>query len=94
MSLIRRLPKRGFTSKFKIEYQVVNLEGLNRAEAGSNLNPETMQELGLIRKLNVRVKILARGKLEKKLTVKAHKFSKAAEEAITAAGGTVELING
>lgn len=92
MPLIRRIPKRGFTSKFKIVYQVVNMAGLNKCEDKATITPVEMAKLGLIRRLNVPIKILGDGKLTKQITIKAHKFSKSAQEQIVALGGKVEKI--
>ncbi|MGD6893086.1 50S ribosomal protein L15 [Bacillus toyonensis] len=90
--LFRRLPKRGFTNINRKEFTVVNLSTLNRFEDGTEVTPELLLETGVISKLNDGVKILASGAVEKKLTVKAHKFSSSAKEAIEAAGGSVEVI--
>lgn len=90
--LFRRLPKRGFTNINRKDYSIVNVELLNRFEDGSTVTPETLKEVGLVTKELSGVKILGDGQLEKKLTVKAAKFSKSAEEAITAAGGSIEVI--
>ncbi len=92
MPLYRRLPKRGFTNIFATNYSEINIETLNRFEDGAEVSPELLKELGIIKKLNDGLKVLGRGELEKKLTVKAHKFSKTAVEKIEAAGGKVEVI--
>lgn len=92
MPLIRRVPKRGFTNPTRKEYALVNIETLNRFEAGTEVTPELLLETRVIRKLNSGVKILGQGKLENKLTVKAHKFSASAKEAIESAGGNIEVI--
>jgi large subunit ribosomal protein L15 len=92
MPLIRRIPKRGFTSKFKTEYQIVNLQTLNKCEENSIVTPKEMLSLGFIHKLHVPVKILGKGKLTKKISIKAEKFSKTAQKAIEALGGKIELI--
>ena len=92
MPLWRRLPKRGFKNVNRVEYAVVNVEDLNRFKEGTVVNPALLHEAGLIGKELCGVKVLGRGKLEVKLTVQAAKFSKAAEEAIKAAGGTAEVI--
>ncbi|MFH1063038.1 MAG: 50S ribosomal protein L15 [Candidatus Omnitrophota bacterium] len=92
MPLIRRIPKRGFTSKFKTEYQIINLQTLNKCEENSTVTSKELLSLGLIHKLHLPVKILGKGKLTKKINVKAEKFSKTAQEAIEALGGKVELI--
>lgn len=90
--LFRRLPKRGFTNINRKEFAIVNLSTLNRFEDGTEVTPELLLETGVISKLNDGVKVLASGAVEKKLTVKAHKFSSSAKEAIEAAGGSVEAI--
>lgn len=90
--LFQRLPKRGFTNINRKEYAIVNVETLNRFEDNAEVTPETLIEAGIVRNKNLDVKILGNGKLEKKLTVKAHKFSTAAVEAIEAAGGNTEVI--
>ncbi len=90
--LARRLPKRGFTNPTRVEYAVVNLDALNRFEEGTEVTPELLLETGVISKLKDGVKVLGNGKLETKLTIKAHKFSASAKEAIEAAGGSAEVI--
>ena len=91
--LFRRFPKRGFSNAdFKKEYTIVNVVDLNRFEEDSEITAETLKEAGLIDKVKSGLKILGDGDLEKALTVKAHKFSKAAIEKIEAAGGKVEVI--
>lgn len=90
--LFRRLPKRGFNNVNRKEYATVNVETLNRFEDGTEITPELLLELGIIKKELSGIKVLGAGNLEKKLNVKANKFSKSAEQAITAAGGTVEVI--
>ncbi|WLR50980.1 50S ribosomal protein L15 [Bacillus tianshenii] len=92
MPLFQRLPKRGFTNISRKEYAVVNLETLNRFEDGTEVTPGLLLETGVVSKLKAGVKVLGKGKLEKKLTVKAHKFSSSAKEAIEAAGGTTEVV--
>lgn len=92
MPLYRRIPKRGFTNIWKKDIVFVNVEDLNKFDEGSEITPEVLIEKNLIRKKNDGVKILGNGKLEKKLTVKANKFSKSAIEKIEAAGGKVEVI--
>jgi large subunit ribosomal protein L15 len=90
--LYRRLPKRGFTNFARKEYAIVNLDALNRFADGTEVTPELLIETGVVSNERAGIKILAKGTLEKKLTVKAHKFSSAAKEAIEAAGGTTEVI--
>ncbi|WHY86476.1 50S ribosomal protein L15 [Neobacillus novalis] len=89
--LFRRLPKRGFTNVNRKEFAIVNLDTLNRFEDGTEVTPELLIETGVVSNEKAGIKILANGTLEKKLTVKAHKFSSAAKEAIEAAGGTTEV---
>lgn len=92
MPLFRRLPKRGFNNIFAKQFSIVNLDKLNVFEDGTEVTPEILLEKRIIRKLNDGVKILGNGNIEKKLTVKAMKFSKVAVEKIEAAGGKVEVI--
>lgn len=90
--LMVRLPKRGFTNINRKDYAVVNLDALNRFEDGTEVTPELLIETGVVSNEKAGIKILANGNVEKKLSVKAHKFSSAAKEAIEAAGGTTEVI--
>lgn len=90
--LFRRLPKRGFNNVNRKEYAVVNVESLNRFEDGATVNPAALVEAGLVKNEKDGIKVLGNGQLERKLTVQAAKFSKSAEEAITNAGGSVEVI--
>lgn len=90
--LFRRLPKRGFNNITRKEYAVVNVESLNRFEDGATVNPAALVEAGLVKNEKDGIKVLGNGQLERKLTVQAAKFSKSAEEAITNAGGSVEVI--
>ena len=90
--LFRRLPKRGFTNINRKEFAIVNLDTLNRFEEGTEVTPELLIEVGIVSNEKSGIKILAKGNIEKKLTVKAHKFSSAAKEAIEAAGGNTEVI--
>jgi len=92
MSLLRRLPKVGFNSKWPVKYQVVNCESLNRFEDGTTITPELLKSRDLIRSLIQPIKILSVGDLKKKLTVQAHRFSRQAADKITKAGGTVEIL--
>jgi len=90
--LYRRLPKFGFTNGSRVEYAIVNVDQLNVFEDGSEVNPTVLVERGLVKKELNGIKVLGNGKLTKKLTVKANKFSKSAEKAIVDAGGSVEVI--
>jgi large subunit ribosomal protein L15 len=93
MPLQRRLPKRGFTPLVKKVYALVNLRDLQEHfETGSVVDLEALGRAGLIKNLHDGVKILADGDIDKVLNVKAHRFSKAAMEKITAAGGTAEVL--
>ena len=91
MPLHRRLPKRGFNNIFRKEYAVINVGALDKL-AGDAFDPETLRNLGVVKKLQDGLKILAGGDLTRRITVKAHLFSAAAEQKIQAAGGTVEKI--
>jgi large subunit ribosomal protein L15 len=88
--LFKKLPfRRGFTNPFRIEYQPVNLDDLQKLDEGSEVTPELLKEKGVLRSIRKPVKILASGELTKKLSVTAHRFSLAAKERIEAAGGSV-----
>ncbi|MGE3176160.1 MAG: 50S ribosomal protein L15 [Vicinamibacterales bacterium] len=92
MPLHRRVPKRGFTNPFRIEYEVVNLDTLAAVfQEGTVVTPELLAERGLTAGRGP-VKVLARGEAGRNLTVKAHKFSGKAAEKIAAAGGSTELL--
>ena len=90
--LFRRLPKFGFYNGGRVEYAIVNLESLNKFEDGTVVTPALLVESGLVKKELDGVKILGKGKLTKKLTVQANKFSKSAAEAIAKLGGVAEVI--
>lgn len=90
--LYRRLPKRGFTNPNRKEYAVINVEDLNRFEEGTVVTPELLKEKGVVKNLKDGLKVLGDGDLKVKLTVKAHKFSRTAEEKIAAAGGATEVL--
>jgi len=92
MPLHRRLPKRGFSSPFPKTYAVVNVETLNAFSAGDTVTPELLSGAGIVRAVRDRVKILGDGELKVALTVRAHKFSKSAQEKITRAGGKTEIL--
>jgi large subunit ribosomal protein L15 len=94
MPLHRRVPKRGFTNIFRVEYAIVNLDTLAEVfEAGSAVTPELLRERGLVREAHAPIKVLGRGECNKKLTVRAHKFSDSAVKKIAAAGGASEVIS-
>ncbi|KYG89965.1 50S ribosomal protein L15 [Metasolibacillus sp. FSL H7-0170] len=90
--LFRRLPKRGFTNINRKEYAIVNLDALNRFEDGAEVTTALLVETGIVSNEKAGIKVLGNGTLTKKLTVKAHKFSASAKEAIENAGGTTEVI--
>ena len=93
MPLHRRVPKRGFYNEFRTEYAVVNLDTLaERFDADTVVTPELLRERGLINSTRQPIKVLARGDVSKKLTVRAHKFSGKAAEKIAAAGGKAEVV--
>jgi large subunit ribosomal protein L15 len=92
MPLHQRIPKRGFTSKFKKQFSEVNIVDLNRFEEGTTVTPQLLQEIGMVKQVRDGIKILGNGELTVKLDVHANRFSKGAEEKIKAAGGSVEVI--
>lgn len=92
MPLWRRLPKRGFKNVNSKKYAVINVNDLNKFDEGTVVSPALLKESGLVGKEFDGVKILGNGKLSKKLTVQANKFSASAKEAITSVGGVVEVI--
>ena len=90
--LFQRLPKRGFTNINRKDYAIVNLDTLNRFEEGTEVTPEMLLETGVISNAKSGIKILGNGTLDKKMTVKANKFSASAKEAIEKAGGQTEVV--
>ena len=91
--LFRRLPKRGFSNaQFKKVYAVINLSDLNKFEEGAVITPELLKEMGLIKQQLDGIKVLGNGTLEKKLHVRAHKFSNTATAKIEKLGGKAEVI--
>ncbi len=93
MPLVRRIPKRGFTNNFKKQYTTLNVEELSVFEEGTVITAEFLKEIGFISKIQADgLKILGDGELDKKLTVKASRFTKSAQEKIVAAGGVAEEI--
>ena len=92
MSLLRRLPKVGFNSKWPAKYQIVNCESLNRFDNGTTVTPELLKSHHLIRSLLQPIKVLSVGEVTKKLTVQAHRFSKLAADKISKAGGATEVL--
>ena len=93
MSLLRRLPKVGFNSKWPARYQIVNCESLNRFEEGTTVTLKLLKSHHLIKSLLRPVKVLSVGEVTRKLTVQAHYFSKEALEKLTKAGGTPEILS-
>ena len=92
MPLTMRLPKRGFTNKWRVEYSTVNVGRLNDVfEDGAVVTPVELVESGILKNVQDGVKILGNGEITKKLTVKATKFTASAKEKIEAAGGKVEV---
>ena len=93
LPLFRRLPKRGFSNApFKVRYATINLSDLNRFEDGALVTPEILKEIGLVKNQLDGIKVLGNGTLEKKVNVKAHKFSSVAKEQIERMGGKAEVI--
>jgi large subunit ribosomal protein L15 len=92
MPLHRRIPKRGFSNPFPHEYAIVNVETLNAFGAGETVTPEALAGRGLVRLRREGVKVLGEGELKVALTVRAHAFSKSAQEKIAGAGGKVEVL--
>ena len=92
MPLYRRIPKRGFTNIWRKEYEIVNVETLNRFDNGTEVTPELLIAEGIVKQVKDGIKILGNGKLEKNLTVQAQKFTKSALEKIEAAGGKAQVI--
>ena len=91
MPLTMRLPKRGFTNKWRVEYATVNVERLNIFEDGEVVSPVELIQAGILKNVQDGVKILGNGEITKKLTVQANKFTATAKEKIEAAGGKVEV---
>ena len=92
MPLTMRLPKRGFTNKWRVEYEAINVDALNIFEDGMVVGPVELLEYGIIKKMLDGLKIMGDGELTKKLTVQANKFTATAKEKIEAAGGSCEVI--
>lgn len=93
LPLHRRVPKRGFTNRFRKVYATVNLKDLERFEVGTKVTPGLLQERRIVKDLKAGLKVLAEGILSKPLSVAAHKFSKRSIEKILASGGKVEVIS-
>jgi len=93
MPLMRRVPKRGFNSKFPVNFEIVNLDQLSGFKDGDVVGPKALREKNIIKHSSIMVKILGDGDIKKALTIQAHKFSKSALDKIQKAGGKAELIN-
>ncbi|MGA2601030.1 MAG: 50S ribosomal protein L15 [Bryobacteraceae bacterium] len=91
MPLHRRLPKRGFKNIFREEYAVINLGKLSKLE-GDSFDPDRLIELGIVKKIGAGLKVLGTGELDRKVTIRAHKFSQTALDKIQKAGGVAEVI--
>ena len=89
--LQRRVPKRGFTNIFRVEYEVINLDKLNNFADNTEITIDLLKEKGLIKKNSIRVKLLSDGELTKKLNIKLQKASKKAIEKVEKAGGKIDL---
>lgn len=93
LPLYRRLPKRGFSNaRFKVRYASINLSDLNKFEDGSVITPELLKEVGFVKNQLDGIKVLGQGTLEKKLTVRANKFSAKAQAEIERLGGKTEVM--
>ena len=92
MPLTRRVPKRGFRNVFSKRYAIINVEQLNNFKEGEIVTPEILIEAGIIKKVLSGIKILSKGEINKKLTIRAHKFSKEAINKIESVGGKAEVI--
>ena len=90
--LVRRLPKRGFTNKFRIEYAIINLKTLSKLKDGVTINPHFLKECGLVKGRGTPIKILGDGELNRPLVIEAHKFSKSARQKIEQVGGQATVI--
>ena len=94
LPMIKRLPElRGFRNPFRIEYQVVNVQSLDRFDAGAHVTIGDLYTTGLVRSAKLPIKVLGEGEITKAIHVEAHRFSTSAKEKITAAGGTVDELN-
>lgn len=91
MPLYRRLPKRGFYNVFRTEYDIVNLDMLNRFS--EDVTPEVLAKAGLIKNTKSKIKLLGRGTLEKGLKISVHKASRSAKDSVEKAGGSLEILN-
>ncbi len=94
MPLSRRVPKRGFTNIFRVEYNLVNVKDLNRFSPGSTVSEEELRAMGMAKRKRLGIKILGQGTLDRPLVVRAHRFTASAREKIEASGGKIEVIQG
>jgi large subunit ribosomal protein L15 len=92
MPLQRRIPKRGFTNIFRVEFQVINLRDLDRFDANTTVDIDKLLESGLVRQTGGKVKLLGTGEIKKSLTIAVHACSKSAREAVEKAGGKVDIV--
>lgn len=92
MPLSRRVPKRGFKNIFSKQYTIINVGELNRFNEGEIITPERLLQEGMVKKIRNGIKILGKGEVNKKLTIRAHKISKGAVSKIESAGGKVEVM--
>jgi large subunit ribosomal protein L15 len=92
MPLQRRLPKRGFKNRFKVDYVIVNLKDISRLDDLDVITPEVLVERGIIRNLKNGIKVLGEGEIQRPLKVKANAFSASAKAKIDASGGKAEVI--
>ncbi len=92
MPLTRRLPKRGFHNPLRKEYDILNIETLNRFDDDTTVTPELLRSAGIIKKKNTLIKVLGDGDLTRRLTVRVHRFSESATAKIEAAGGNAEVL--
>lgn len=92
MPLQRRLPKRGFKNRFKIEYEVINLKDISKIEELDIITPETLIERGIIKGIKHGIKVLGEGEIKRPLTIQADAFSASALVKISAAGGKAEVV--
>ena len=90
--IYKRIPKRGFTNFTRKEYAIINLSTLNNFEEGSDVTPELLKDLGIVKKERSGIKVLGDGTLDHKVNVTCHKISASAKAAIEKAGGKVEVL--
>ena len=92
MPIHRRLPKRGFTNIFKKQVAIINVKDLNRFESGSQVDEVALVQEGLVKGRYDAIKLLGQGEIDRPVQIKVNAVSKSAQDKITAAGGTVEVI--